>query len=244
MRRLAPTKCGVLQSAACDKREYPRLKAPSFNRYKGGESLTREQEAMIVRKVLQGDVNAFEKLVTEYEKAVYAIAQRMTGNPEDAADMTQETFIKAYNSLSSFRGDSKFSVWLYRIANNVCLDFLRSKNRRPTVSLSAEDDDGEETQLDIADESQSPELLLESSLTRDAVRRGLDSLPPDYKQILLLREIQGLSYEEIAAALGIESGTVKSRIFRARKRLCTFLIEDGNIPEFRSSGKMKGGEKQ
>ena len=206
--------------------------------------MTREQEAMIVRKVLQGDVNAFEKLVTEYEKAVYAIAQRMTGNAEDAADMTQETFIKAYNSLSSFRGDSKFSVWLYRIANNVCLDFLRSKNRRPTVSLSAEDDDGEETQLDIADESQSPELLLESSLTRDAVRRGLDSLPPDYKQILLLREIQGLSYEEIAAALGIESGTVKSRIFRARKRLCTFLIEDGNIPEFRSSGKMKGGEKQ
>ena len=206
--------------------------------------MTREQEAMIVRKVLQGDVNAFEKLVTEYEKAVYAIAQRMTGNAEDAADMTQETFIKAYNSLSSFRGDSKFSVWLYRIANNVCLDFLRSKSRRPTVSLSTEDDDGEETQLDIADESQSPELLLESSLTRDAVRRGLDSLPPDYKQILLLREIQGLSYEEIAAALGIESGTVKSRIFRARKRLCTFLIEDGNIPEFRSSGKMKGGEKQ
>lgn len=206
--------------------------------------MTREQEAMIVRKVLQGDVNAFEKLVTEYEKAVYAIAQRMTGNPEDAADMTQETFIKAYNSLSSFRGDSKFSVWLYRIANNVCLDFLRSKNMRPTVSLSTEDDDGEETQLDIADESQSPELLLESSLTRDAVRRGLDSLPPDYKQILLLREIQGLSYEEIAAALDIESGTVKSRIFRARKRLCTFLIEDGNIPEFRSSGKLKGGEKQ
>ena len=199
---------------------------------------------MIVRKVLQGDVNAFEKLVTEYERAVYAIAQRMNGNAEVAADMTQETFIKAYNSLSSFRGDSKFSVWLYRIANNVCLDFLRSRSRKPTVSLSAEDDDGEETQLDIADESQSPELLLESALTRDAVRRGLDSLPPDYKQILLLREIQGLSYEEIAAALGIESGTVKSRIFRARKRLCTFLIEDGNIPEFRSSGKVKGGEKQ
>ena len=199
---------------------------------------------MIVRKVLQGDVNAFEKLVTEYEKAVYAIAQRMTGNPEDAADMTQETFIKAYNSLGSFRGDSKFSVWLYRIANNVCLDFLRSRSRKPTVLLSVEDDEGEETQLDVADESQSPELLLERGLTRDAVRRGLDTLPPDYKQILLLREIQGLSYEEIALALGIDLGTVKSRIFRARKKLCTFLIEDGNIPDFTSSGKMKGGEKQ
>ena len=197
--------------------------------------MTREQEAMIVRKVLQGDVNAFEKLVTEYERAVYAIAQRMTGNAEDAADMTQETFIKAYNSLSSFRGDSKFSVWLYRIATNVCL---------PTVSLSMEDDDGEEGELDIADESQSPERLLERGLTRDAVRRGLNALSPEYRQILLLREIQGLSYEEIADVLTLEVGTVKSRIFRARKRLCAFLLADGNIPDFAPSGNMKGGEKQ
>ena len=206
--------------------------------------MTREQEAAIVRKVLGGDANAFETLVLEYEKNVYNIALRMTGNSEDAADMTQEAFIKAYNSLQSFRGDSKFSVWLYRIVSNVCLDFLRSKNRRPTVSLSVEDDDGEDAQLDVADESQSPELLLDRNLTRDSVRRGLDSLPPDYRQILLLREIQGLSYDEIAQALSLEVGTVKSRIFRARKRLCTFLIDDGNISDFSSSGKMKGGESQ
>lgn len=206
--------------------------------------MTREQEAAIVRKVLGGDSNAFETLVLEYEKNVYNIALRMTGNSEDAADMTQEAFIKAYNSLQSFRGDSKFSVWLYRIVSNVCLDFLRSKNRRPTVSLSVEDDDGEDAQLDVADESQSPELLLDRKLTRDSVRRGLDSLPPDYRQILLLREIQGLSYDEIAQALSLEVGTVKSRIFRARKRLCTFLIDDGNISDFSSSGKMKGGESQ
>ena len=206
--------------------------------------MTREQEAAIVRKVLGGDANAFETLVLEYEKNVYNIALRMTGNSEDAADMTQEAFIKAYNSLQSFRGDSKFSVWLYRIVSNVCLDFLRSKNRRPTVSLSVEDDDGEDAQLDVADKSQSPELLLDRKLTRDSVRRGLDSLPPDYRQILLLREIQGLSYDEIAQALSLEVGTVKSRIFRARKRLCTFLIDDGNISDFSSSGKMKGGESQ
>lgn len=206
--------------------------------------MTREQEAAIVRKVLGGDANAFETLVLEYEKNVYNIALRMTGSSEDAADMTQEAFIKAYNSLQSFRGDSKFSVWLYRIVSNVCLDFLRSKNRRPTVSLSVEDDDGEDAQLDVADESQSPELLLDRKLTRDSVRRGLDSLPPDYRQILLLREIQGLSYDEIAQALSLEVGTVKSRIFRARKRLCTFLIDDGNISDFSSSGKMKGGESQ
>lgn len=206
--------------------------------------MTREQEAAIVRKVLGGDANAFETLVLEYEKNVYNIALRMTGNSEDAADMTQEAFIKAYNSLQSFRGDSKFSVWLYRIVSNVCLDFLRSKNRRPTISLSVEDDDGEDAQLDVADESQSPELLLDRKLTRESVRRGLDSLPPDYRQILLLREIQGLSYDEIAQALGLEVGTVKSRIFRARKRLCNFLIDDGNISDFSSSGKMKGGESQ
>lgn len=206
--------------------------------------MTREQEAAIVRKVLDGDANAFETLVLEYEKNVYNIALRMTGNSEDAADMTQEAFIKAYNSLQSFRGDSKFSVWLYRIVSNVCLDFLRSRNRRPTVSLSVEDDDGEDTQLDVADDSQSPELLLDRKLTRESVRRGLDSLPPDYRQILLLREIQGLSYDEISQALGLEVGTVKSRIFRARKRLCTFLIDDGNISDFSSSGKMKGGESQ
>lgn len=206
--------------------------------------MTREQELRTVQKVLKGDTNAFEQFVTEYEKNVYNIALRMTGNSEDAADMTQEAFIKAFNSLQSFRGDSKFSVWLYRIATNVCLDFLRSRNRKPTVSLSVEDNEGDDVELDIADESQSPEVLLERGITRDSVRRGLDSLTPEYRQILLLREIQGLSYEEIAQSLNLEVGTVKSRIFRARKKLCAFLVNDGNIPEFVSSLKSEGGESQ
>ncbi len=197
--------------------------------------MTREQEAAVIQAVLGGDVNAFEKLVKEYEKNVYNLALRMTGNSEDAADMSQEAFIKAYNSITSFRGDSKFSVWLYRIVSNVCLDFLRSRSRKQTVSLSAENDDGEDVELDIADETQSPELLLDRSMTRDAVRRGLAALPPDHREILLLREIQGLSYEEIADVLGLEEGTVKSRIFRARKKLCSFLIKDGNIPDSVSS---------
>ena len=206
--------------------------------------MTREEESRIVQKVLKGDVNAFETLVLAYEKNVYNIALRMTGNSEDASDMTQEAFIKAYNSLQSFRGDSKFSVWLYRIATNVCLDFLRSKSRRPTVSLSVEDNEGDEVQLDVADEIQSPELLLDRQMTRESVRRGLETLSPEYRQILLLREIQGLSYDEISQALGLEVGTVKSRIFRARKKLCAFLLQDGNIPEFTSSVRTEGGEKQ
>ena len=206
--------------------------------------MTREEESRIVQKVLKGDVNAFETLVLAYEKSVYNIALRMTGNPEDASDMTQEAFIKAYNSLQSFRGDSKFSVWIYRIATNVCLDFLRSRSRKPTVSLSVEDKDGDEVELDVADESQSPEQLLDRQMTRESVRRGLETLTPEYRQILLLREIQGLSYDEISQCLGLEVGTVKSRIFRARKKLCAFLIQDGNIPEFTSSLRTEGGEKQ
>lgn len=204
--------------------------------------MTREQENAVVRAVLNGDVNAFEMLVKEYEKNVYNLALRMVGNSEDAADMSQEAFIKAYNSLDSFRGDSKFSVWLYRIVSNVCLDFIRSRKRKQTVSLSMEDDNGDDVELDIADDTQSPERLMDKRLTREAVRRGLASLPPGQRQILLLREIQGLSYDEIAEILNVEAGTVKSRIFRARKKLSAFLLEDGNIPDFISSSKLRGGD--
>ncbi len=193
--------------------------------------MTREQESAAIRRVLDGDVNAFEELVSAYEKTVYNLALRITGNAQDAEDMAQEAFLKAYHSLPHFRGDSKFSVWLYRIVSNVCLDFLRKQNRRPATSLSREDADGEEVEMDVPDESQSPQLLLERKLTREALQRGLQALPQDQRQILLLREIQGLSYEEIGQVLDLEPGTVKSRIFRARKRLCAFLVADGNIPD-------------
>lgn len=210
-------------------------------REQGGNDMTREEEQAIVRRVQDGDVNAFGDLVAAYEKNVYNLALRMTGSAQDAEDMAQEAFLKAYSSLAGFRGESKFSVWLYRIVSNVCLDFLRKKGKRQTVSLSAEDDDGEDVVLDVPDTAQSPEALLEKKLTRDAVRRGLASLPEDARQILLLREIQGLSYEETGETLGLEAGTVKSRIFRARKKLCAFLLDDGNIPDSFSSSLSRGG---
>ena len=155
--------------------------------------------------------------------------------------MAQEAFLKAYRSLPEFRGESKFSVWLYRIVSNVCLDHLRRQGRRPASSLTTEDEEGEEQQWDVPDESQSPERLLERKLTREAVQRGLETLPEDQRQILLLREIRGMSYEEIAAALALEPGTVKSRIFRARKKLVAWLLADGNIPDaYASKGSGKG----
>lgn len=201
--------------------------------------MTIEEENDAVRRVLDGDADAFSPLVEAYQKNVYNLALRMTGNPEDALDMAQEAFIRAYNSLSSFRGDSKFSVWLYRIVSNVCLDFLRARKGRTAVPLSQTDPDGEDAALEIPDERALPEAELERALTRDAVRRGLQALPDDQREILLLREIQGLSYEEIAAALSLEGGTVKSRIFRARKKLCAYLLADGNISEVFSSTQTK-----
>ena len=197
-------------------------------------------ENEIIRSVLRGNVNDFEKLVTAYEKNVYNIALRMVGDPEDAADMTQETFIKAYRALSSFRGDSKFSSWLYRIASNVCLDFLRSRSRHPQVSLSTVDEDGQ-APVELPDMRQNPEEQLMKKLGMEAVRRGLEQLPEQQRQILVLRELGGLSYAELAQTLGLEEGTVKSRIFRARKRLCALLLCDGNISDGAASVSGKGG---
>ena len=203
--------------------------------------MTQEQELRIIRRVQDGDTEAFEDLVRAHEKTVYNLALRMTGSPQDAEDMAQEAFLKAYRSLPEFRGDSKFSVWLYRIVSNVCLDHLRRQSRRPTVSLITEDEDGEEQEWDLPDESFSPERLLEQKLTREAVQKGLAQLPEEQRQILLLREIRGLSYEEIAGILSLEPGTVKSRIFRARKRLCAILQREGNIPDRYASNGSRGG---
>ena len=197
-------------------------------------------ENEIIRSVLRGNVNDFEKLVTAYEKNVYNIALRMVGDPDDAADMTQETFIKAYRALSGFRGDSKFSSWLYRIASNVCLDFLRSRSRHPQVSLSTVDEDDRAT-FELPDMRQNPEEQLMKKLGMEAVRRGLEQLPEQQRQILVLRELGGLSYAELAQTLGLEEGTVKSRIFRARKRLCALLLCDGNISDGAASVSGTGG---
>ena len=203
--------------------------------------MTREEELEIILRVRAGDTDAFEALVLEHQNKVYSLALRMVGNEEDARDMAQEAFIRAFNSLASFRGESKFSVWLYRLTSNICIDFLRGRAKRRTVSLRWEDEDGEEGELEIPDARFSPEARLERTELRESVRRGLDSLSPEYREILLLREINGLSYDEISRALNLEEGTVKSRIFRARKKLSEFLIREGNIPGSIASNERKGG---
>lgn len=191
--------------------------------------MTRDEERSIIRRVLDGDTNAFEKLVLENQKNVYNLALKMLGNPEDAMDVSQETFLRAYRSLGSFQGDSRFSVWLYRMTSNVCIDFLRRKKRRAEVSMTVADDEDEERELQIPDERFSPEAALDKAERVRAVREGLAKLPEEYRKILAMREIGGLSYEELAEALDLELGTVKSKLFRARKKLCTILLDSGNF---------------
>lgn len=204
--------------------------------------MTEEQLSALVADVLAGHTDAFEDIVRAYEKNVYNIALRLCGDREDALDIAQESFLKAYRSLHLFRGEGRFSVWLYRIVSNTALDYLRARSRRAEDSLTVEDADGESSEREIADLSAAPEALLERKLTRQAVQRCLLRLPEDQRKILLLREIEGFSYEEIGRILSLESGTVKSRIFRARKKLCEILSADGNISVPSSSKEGRGGE--
>lgn len=202
--------------------------------------MTREEETRLIRRVLAGDADAFEPLVTENQTRAYQLAVRLLGSESDAADAVQEAFLKAYLSLKDFRGDSRFSVWLYRLVNNVCIDMLRARKRQDAVSLEQEDEDGELRELDIPDDRFDPAALAERAEDRAAVRAALAALPADCREILTLREIGGLRYEELAETLRLEPGTVKSRLNRARKKLCAILLADGNFSPPEPSNKRKG----
>ncbi len=198
--------------------------------------MTREEEAKIIRAVVDGNTNAFEDLVLEYQKQVYHIALKMTGNEEDALDLSQETFLKAFRTLPSFRGEAGFGSWLYRMTANLCIDFLRKKKRQGSeqiLSLDAEEEDRRPTEL--PDLRYEPQSALEKKETREKVQAGLQKLPHEQRLILVLRDVEGFSYQEISDALKIELGTVKSRIYRARAHLARLLTEDGNFLKVPSS---------
>ena len=201
--------------------------------------MTKEEESALIARVLAGDADAFEPLVLEHQTNVYRLALRLMGNEADAADAAQDAFLKAYTSLSSFRGDSRFSVWLYRLTNNVCIDALR--RRRDTVPLETEDVQGEAEELPLPDERWSPEILAERAEDIRAVRTAMAALPPDCREILTLREIGGLSYEELSAALHLELGTVRSRLSRARKKLADELMKSGNYTPAPHVKQQEGG---
>lgn len=186
-------------------------------------------ESELVQAAQGGDQGAFGKLVELNQGRIYSLCYRMTGNPEDAADLTQDAFLNAWRGLSKFSRQSAFSTWLYRLAANACIDFLRREKRRSTLSMTLEPGDDEEHQADLPDERWSPERELERKENRRALRDGLAALSPEHREVLLLRETEGLSYQEIAQALDLEEGTVKSRIARARMALKDYLQKTGNF---------------
>ncbi|MCL2568521.1 MAG: sigma-70 family RNA polymerase sigma factor [Oscillospiraceae bacterium] len=197
--------------------------------------MTREEERAVIERVLAGESEAFETLLLANQRKVYNLCLRMTGNAEDAEDLAQEAFWKAYQNLAGFKGESGFGPWLYRLASNVCIDHLRREKRREKSSLTYQDESGAAVDIEVPDERFMPETMLDRRQVQESIQRGLDTLTPEHRNILVLREINGLSYEEIGETLELEAGTVKSRISRARIALSKFLLQDGNISEKNSS---------
>lgn len=193
--------------------------------------MTRDDELRIIKRVTGGDYNAFEELVIANQTNVYNLAFRMTKNEEDAADISQEAFFKAYTQLKSFRGESRFSVWMYRLTYNLCIDFLRKKPLTKTVSLSYQNQEDEEADMEIPDTRELPEDIIINEDTRKTILRSIDELGEDHREVLVMREITGMSYSEMAYTLKISEGTVKSRLARARKTLVGILAEKGTFPE-------------
>ena len=197
------------------------------------------QEQQWVDAARHGDESAFESLVRLYEKRVFALAVRMCGNQEDAAEAAQEAFLAAWQGLRFFRGDSSFSTWLYRLTSNACVDLLRWEGRHRSAAGPSLDD--EELNWDVPDAAPSPQEEAERRELRAQIEEGLRALSPEHRQVLVLREMHQLSYDEIAQALDLDAGTVKSRISRGRKQLRNFLLAKGN---FLAAPPSKGSEKE
>lgn len=200
----------------------------------------------LVERAKRGDQSAFERLVLDNQNKIYSLTLRLTGDREEAADLAQEAFVKAWQGLASFQGESSFSTWMYRLTTNLCIDYLRKKKRREGVEPAVSLDDTDSGWAEPAGRDSDPQLLLEKSERGKALARGLAQLPDWQRRALVLRELSGLSYQEIGEALDIDLGTVKSRIARARLNLRKILLEDGNFfdcgPSKPAKDKTEGGE--
>ena len=173
------------------------------------------EESRLIHRASAGDAGAFNALMGMHERRMYAVALRMCGNPEDAQDCLQEAMIRVYRSISGFKAQSSFSTWVYRITMNTCLDELRRRKNRPGTSL----DGLLETGWSPSDEGDTPERHAMRREARASIQRFIGELPEDMRAAVVLRDVEGYSYDEIAEILGANVGTVKSRISRGREKL-------------------------
>ncbi len=188
-------------------------------------ALVEQPDAELVRQTLRGDSAAYNGLVKRYQRQVYSLAYRMTGSPEDASDLTQETFVRAYTALGSFRQDASFLTWLYKITSNLCIDQLRSRKAKGALSLDVELAEGREPAETCR--SLAPEDAAVRGAVQEIVQRAVLNLPEKYRLVVVMRHLQDMSVDEIARTLELPTGTVKTHLFRARdmlrERLCPVL---------------------
>lgn len=179
----------------------------------------------LVKSAADGDDNAFSELVKIFEKTIYNMAMQSLHNREDALDLSQDVFLKLWRALPSFRGECSVASFVMKIAKNTMLDILRRRSTRQTLSLSVDNDDGESEEYEIPDPAidSNPAAAYERQEQIKAVRQAIAELGDEHREMILMRDIQGLSYEEIGEILELEAGTVKSRLFRARAALKKIL---------------------
>lgn len=197
----------------------------------------RDVDAALVARVQRGDKRAFDLLVLKYQRKIMRLLSRMIRDPAEIEDVTQEAFIKAYRALPQFRGDSAFYTWLYRIAINTARNWQSANSRRPPTSSVIETDDGETfNEIDNLTDISTPESVLASRQIAETVTAAMRGLPEELRTAILLREIEGMSYEDIAESMGCPIGTVRSRIFRAREAIAAQLklvLGDAHDPDRR-----------
>ena len=189
------------------------------------------KDAELVKLTLCGNTLAYNSLVQRYQRQVYNLAYRMLGNAEDAGDLVQDTFLRAYGALASFRQDASFLTWLYKIASNLCIDQLRSRKAKGTLSLEVELDEGREPA--DATRGTMPEDCAVRGAVQDIVQQAVMNLPERYRVVVIMRHLQDMSVDEIARALDLPTGTVKTHLFRAREMLRGRL---GSVLEMETDG--------
>jgi RNA polymerase sigma-70 factor (ECF subfamily) len=195
----------------------------------------RDIDAELVARVQRGDKKAFDLLVLKYQRKIMRLLSRMIRDPAEVEDVAQEAFIKAYRALPQFRGDSAFYTWLYRIAINTARNWLASNGRRPSTPNALENEDGETfNETDNLSDISTPESMVASREIAETVNAAIQGLPEELRTAIVLREIEGMSYEDIAQSMGCPIGTVRSRIFRAREAVAARLRPLlGNDPDRR-----------
>ena len=197
-------------------------------------------ELDLLMKAKEGDAQAFETLVSRYETKIYHMALRYTGDAQEALDITQEVFLRMYRGLEAFDGEAAVGTWLYKIADDVCKDTLHRVSGRATMSQELLDQE-KPYDIEITDLRYNPESVYDRAAVRDTIVDAVSALPEHLRKVIILREIAGMTYEEISTCLDLELGTVKSRIARGRDKLRSFLSRPVEKPESEGQKTQKGG---